>query len=685
MAEIGTPARAGVTAQTRACSFGAVPDWVGVVALGCVLILPGLGAFGLWDPAEVELADAARGELPRGLSLLTALAFRALGVSALAARLPTALLGLLTVVLIHRVGRRLFGRGAGLAAALSALAAPAFLMQCRQLTSDMATFLALTASIGGLACTLSPGAPRRLEVIDPVIGGLGLALGFWARGLVLGVVFPLAALALALLVARERPTRVRLVLLAVTLAGALAVVGVLWALLGLDLSTMLVGPRRPTTPPTFEAPLRMLGYGLFPWVALVPLALADLVRSRTFAGQLVAVVALLGYLLAALWPALVGPLRFPALPWLALAVGAWAARVYATGDGNGRWGLFAAGVIAVLVVDMAQEPGLLAFSHLEEGLAFPKQLSPGTPGRVVGAVLALLAFVSLSGWQRLRRLGRPLRLTFAALALLCAAWTAHGLVPALSEHLSDRVLLESFRRCGGQGDRLVRFQIQPRGMRYHSGGARVPEIGGRGELLRLLAAPARVFVLVPAATLAEIDHAAREARVAYHVVDDRSSRVLLLSNRLTGACRRDLNPLRRLVSRRPPRPARKLRASFEGKVELCGLDLPSEVTRGGSLPITLYFKVLQQPPPGYKIFLHFEGPGRFLGDHDPLEGRLPTEHWYPGTYLVDPHRVDLPLLTTAGGVYQVYMGLWRGTSRLAVVSGPSDGQNRVRLGRLRVR
>jgi hypothetical protein len=672
MSETGTPARTGVSSHTSVLSINAIPEWVVVVALGCVLILPGLGAFGLWDPVEVELATRHP---------LSALAFRALGVSALSARLPVALCGLLGVVAIWRVGRRLLGARAGVAAALVALTAPTYLMQCRQLTSDVVTYLALTASIGGLACYLCPRTCERSRV-DLVIGGAGLVLGFWARGLVLGAIFPLVILALALLVSRERPARPALAELAVTLAAAAVAILVLWTLSSGD---MLLGPRRPLAAPTFEAPIRALGYGLFPWVALVPLALADLARSKAFGRRLVVVAALLGYLLAVLWPALVGPLRFPTLSWLVLGVGAWVAGPYVGLRPGGWQGLLAAGVITVLVVDMAQEPGLLAFSHLERTLVFPKQLSPGTPAQAVGAALALVAFLALSGWRRLRRFTRCLRSTFVALALLCAAWTAHGLVPALSEHLSDRVLLESFGRCRGPGERLVRFQVQPRGMRYHSGGATVPEVPSRTELLRRLAAEERLFVLVPAASLAEIDRAAREAGVAYHVVDDRSSKVLLVTNRLAGACRQDLNPLLRLVSRRPPKPARRLRATFEDKVELLGFDLPAAVRRGGSLPVTLYFKVVKPPPAGYKIFLHFEGPGRFLGDHEPLEGKLPTEHWHPGTYLVDPHRVDLPLLTTAGGVYQVYMGLWRGPKRLAVVKGPTDGHDRVRLGTLRVK
>ena len=81
-------------------------------------------------------------------------------------------------------------------------------------------------------------------------------------------------------------------------------------------------------------------------------------------------------------------------------------------------------------------------------------------------------------------------------------------------------------------------------------------------------------------------------------------------------------------------------------------------------------------------FIHFDGPGsRFNGDHVPLEGKFPTNYWVPGYYVVDEHSME-PDRTTAAQrpTTTVYTGLWQGDARLKVVSGPSDGENRVKLG-----
>jgi len=121
-------------------------------------------------------------------------------------------------------------------------------------------------------------------------------------------------------------------------------------------------------------------------------------------------------------------------------------------------------------------------------------------------------------------------------------------------------------------------------------------------------------------------------------------------------------------------------------VELLGFDVDDLVTRGGKFKITLYFKVLGRMPSGYKLFIHFDQPAnRFHGDHQPLGGKYPTEYWLPGDYIVDPHEVEIPIITTPSGNYTMLMGFWLGSQRLKVIDGPNDGVNRVTLGTLRVR
>ena len=177
-----------------------LPKWVWLLAIGAVLILPMLGSFGLWDPAEIKHADIARAVAAKGsfgditvggkyapssvlYVWLIAASVKVFGVSEFTARLPLAICGLLALLVAFRVGRRLVSEGAGLAAGLVLATTPAFLFQSRQLASDVLLFTALLAAIGGFAAFLAPRDGRR-EGFDLVIGGMTLAGG---RGSIIGV------------------------------------------------------------------------------------------------------------------------------------------------------------------------------------------------------------------------------------------------------------------------------------------------------------------------------------------------------------------------------------------------------------------------------------------------------------------------------------------------------------------
>src|SRR5436190_14051814 len=101
------------------------------------LFLPNLGAPSLWDIDEGNNAEAAREMLeadnwrlptfnyqlrvdkPALLYWLQILGYRTFGVGEFAARLPSALAAMATVLLTYELGRRMFGLVAGLLAGLT--------------------------------------------------------------------------------------------------------------------------------------------------------------------------------------------------------------------------------------------------------------------------------------------------------------------------------------------------------------------------------------------------------------------------------------------------------------------------------------------------------------------------------------------------------------------------------------
>jgi hypothetical protein len=104
--------------------------------------------------------------------------------------------------------------------------------------------------------------------------------------------------------------------------------------------------------------------------------------------------------------------------------------------------------------------------------------------------------------------------------------------------------------------------------------------------------------------------------------------------------------------------------------------------------VKLYFKVRSDIRGDWKIFIHFDGPGhRFHGDHDPLGGKFKTRFWSAGTYITDPYVVPANHTSRIGtpvGRYNVWMGFFRGESRMTVLQGPKDNTNRLRLGVIQV-
>lgn len=770
-----------------------VPKWVWLLLLGAVLMLPMLGSFGLWDPAEIRQADVAREVAQQGSFAdvtvkgryaprsvlyvwLVAVGFKAFGVNELAGRLPLAICGLLALLLAYRVGRKLVSERAGLAAGFVLATTPVFLFQARQLASDVPFYLAILAAVGGLAAFLAPADGQR-ERRDLVIGSLGLVGAALSHGVLLGVGLPLLSLGLALVFGRryfadakaeEKPavdhdddkaaddkaadddkaTDDELVPptkmvpeastllpplgeawrpLAVGLVAAAGLLAVLLASIKQGKVLLLGGVyHKVALPPTFDQALRDIGFGLFPWFAVAPLALWAFVAAQrddgkgdgtAFAKLVLLLAVFFGYLADVLWPGFFGPLRFPALPLLLLAVGFWATEVYDRGEVRPFWGVVAAGLVLVVHQDFFMEPQSLAFAHLTEAARYPADLKIKVPIRVFGLALAALFFLTLSGpprpitlvfrtrfiggplnWlaHQLDRIGGGLRalggeggrnyyLASAAGALLFAGWCSLWLTPQLSYHMSNKALFETYHHCAQKGERLAQYRVSGRGAAYYNNG-QVDEIRSQADLFTKLRAPARVFVLLPSSYLGSIDQAARQQRVNYHVLDDRNSHYLIISNKLSGTCTEDKNPLRKLVLRTRPTPQKKAYVNWENKLELIGYDLPDSVTRGGSFEIKLYFKVLQRLQPNYKIFIHFDKPAsRFHGDHAPLGGKYPTQYWLPGDYIVDPHKIDIPILTTPSGNYSIMMGFWQGSRRYKIVKGPNDGVNRARIGTLRVR
>ncbi len=124
-------------------------------------------------------------------------------------------------------------------------------------------------------------------------------------------------------------------------------------------------------------------------------------------------------------------------------------------------------------------------------------------------------------------------------------------------------------------------------------------------------------------------------------------------------------------------------------IQLRGFDGPTQaLSRGARLSAILHFAVLADVDTDWQVFVHIDavdGTGfRINADHWPAGGRYRTGLWRPGEHVVDSFEQTIPVGAPAG-LYDVWVGLYRGDKRMPVTGGDRsvvDGDNRVRVGRV---
>jgi hypothetical protein len=704
-----------VTERNPSIGVGWTKWYAAIVgAVGLVLFVPGLNSFGFWDPYEIRIADAARvvtttntwsltpqlGKSP-SLVWLVAAGFNRLGIHEGGGRLPIALVATLILLVTYWAGTA-FGRRRGAFLGVLALATcPGFLLGARQLTSNVPLFFGAMLALGGMGRAAWPqeGTSLLRRLVDLLLGVTGLFIATLSGGLLVGVLPTLLAVALALFLSGGSIS-----LGAVAGVASLATFAVILQAFRHNGYTLLLAgmPHAFGSSAVITSHLKSLGFAAFPWIALAPLAAmrtltvageaadgaSDETRRLRFGAVLLLAWLALTYVAGTFQSAGVSELTLPLLPVVLLLVGSYLDDALGEIEPLPFAGLVAALGAVILGRDFFLFPESYVGAHIAESIRWPGPLTH-VPYVIMGYAAFWAGVIGLGLGVRLahkdadaavHQRGRQLLLGGAfASALLMSLATAHWIVPQVSKHLSVRDVYGKTAKLDPNAP-IGQFRFNATGAAYYHGAKPTTTLGSLKDVFEFLARPERVFVMAGSEELPSIDQSARQEKKTYFVIDDSNSRFLVLSNRL-GPNEQDVNPLKRFISDQPPKPQHTVEADFEGKVKLLGYDLLDSLSRGQDFKIRLYFQVLQPLGGSYKVFIHFDGPGtRFNGDHVPLEGRFPTNHWVPGYYITDEHLMQPDRATQPAGYYKIFMGLFSGEARLKVTSGPQDGENRVKLG-----
>jgi 4-amino-4-deoxy-L-arabinose transferase-like glycosyltransferase len=165
-----------------------------------------LGRLPLIDPDEGRYAEIAREMLERGdlitptlnyvkyfekpplLYWLNAVSLKLFGLNEFAARFPSALCGLLTVLATYVIARKLYGRRAAICSALILGTSVGFVLQSRIILTDMLLTFCLTAALGAFIVAARREG-RRSRPLPWYLFYFFCACAVLAKGLV-GMVFP---------------------------------------------------------------------------------------------------------------------------------------------------------------------------------------------------------------------------------------------------------------------------------------------------------------------------------------------------------------------------------------------------------------------------------------------------------------------------------------------------------------
>jgi 4-amino-4-deoxy-L-arabinose transferase-like glycosyltransferase len=423
-----------------------------VIAGAALMFLPMLGAVGLWDPWETHFAEVGREMMARhdwvvpwwervyffskppltmwltniGLWLSGAQATvpnQEMGIWAdWGVRLPIALLAIAAIGMLYLAASRLFDRRIGLLAAFACMTMPLYAILARQAITDTPFVALLTI---GLCCFCIAEFDPNVKHRDPWLFAFYAAIGFstLAKEIPFGFGIPGAVILLYLILTGDwgMLRRVRLFwggLLAILIAAPWVVVMCFtkdveeegenfvhryW--LHDNFSRLLSGVHTTSPNANFTYYIEQLGYGMFPWSALLPGALittavdprvrAD--RAKLFVGLW----AFVPFLVISLSATKFEHYAFPCFPPIAILTAFYLDKLWREGLRRHTFSLLLSGAFfAMIGQGLFQRPKIITemFTYNPDR-PYPTNLI-ADPMPVVGAILALGGVVLLLGFLR---------------------------------------------------------------------------------------------------------------------------------------------------------------------------------------------------------------------------------------------------------------------------------------------
>ncbi len=569
---------------------------------------------------------------------------------------------------------------------------PIFILQSRQLLGNM---LGVTTTIW-LACALIGMLTTRSRLL--LWGGAtvcALLVSLWASGVLMGVAVPcLAAGVTAYSFVGLRPAaRMRWIVLG-TLLCLIGLAGVLYVgSLAYDLVPPIPGKRQLfgySLSPTGRWIHELQGvwkprgdldvltahsfptivFGMFPWCLLAPFAVFVGIRQPKV--RLLATWAIFAWAVGNVLDRRVASTLFTEWGLVAVCIAVWTTDVWQRRTTEkAAWplvGVFVLGGGFVLGKDILAFPKDFVSMHLSsystnhsaitwtvDKLELAPSVRWWTIGVVVGAAIWVVLLAAFFAYRKLQ--GRWIVVSFFG-AVAGSLYLGHIWLPAVSQTMSTRHVFSTVEQHATPKDNLIVQGKMNGAPQYY---AKIPYkiVRHRQQVITGLQKDMRTFAIVPNKDLCSIKKSMKHS--PYYVIDNTNHSYLLLSNQLTPG-HLDQNPLAHLVgTEMPTAMSHQLNVQFGDNLRLIGADFPSEVSKGRSFDVTLYYKVLAPISKDWKVLLHVDGPAtRLNGDHKPIGGLCGTRYWQAGDYVVDRFTVR-GKFASASGDYALWTGYFHGS------------------------
>ncbi len=137
-----------------------------------------------------------------------------------------------------------------------------------------------------------------------------------------------------------------------------------------------------------------------------------------------------------------------------------------------------------------------------------------------------------------------------------------------------------------------------------------------------------------------------------------------------------------------PQIAQPLDVVFGGAIALRGATIRTpQVPLGATAEMEYVFRLEREIPDNWKVSVRLVAQGKspIRGDHIPIGGLYPTEHWRAGEVVIDRHEIYIRLRKSKIGTYSVWVGFAADKKPISATgSGEFDSHHRVKVGTIEI-